>query len=301
MKTAFERAQSAVKKALGSPILQQYHPTCILGLGGNGVVLRCMDKTGPVAVKLIYRTALISTPNEILLLKSIKNKNLLEFICDYEDGDFWYLVTDCCIGQESIVDHNTFSLPVNDTLDLYALLDHYGQLPLKIIKRLFFGILQGIEAVHQAGWAHCDIKEENILIQSNFNVKICDFGHAQMTWPPRVFRYGTDDLTPPELLPNLWSGFKKNQCIMVSGKEADMWALGLLLFTLTQGNFPAAHKEFLAGSVNSQHFQSYSCCYRLPIHPVIQDLIEGMLSVDPSTRLTIEEAVQHEWFTCINE
>ena len=43
-------------------------------------------------------------------------------------------------------------------------------------KLIFHKILIGVQAIHNAGICHRDIKMENILVDDKFNPKICDFG-----------------------------------------------------------------------------------------------------------------------------
>ncbi|TRY50800.1 Protein kinase domain containing protein, partial [Cryptosporidium tyzzeri] len=45
-------------------------------------------------------------------------------------------------------------------------------------KKIFFGILKGIDYIHSLKIAHNDLKPENILVSKDFNIKICDFGMA---------------------------------------------------------------------------------------------------------------------------
>ncbi|KAJ1613747.1 hypothetical protein OJ253_119 [Cryptosporidium canis] len=45
-------------------------------------------------------------------------------------------------------------------------------------RRLLFGILKGIECIHSHKVAHNDLRPENILVNGDYSVKICDFGMA---------------------------------------------------------------------------------------------------------------------------
>ena len=48
------------------------------------------------------------------------------------------------------------------------------------IKGLMKQLLQGVAYLHQQGIVHRDLKLSNILVDNDFNLKICDFGLARM-------------------------------------------------------------------------------------------------------------------------
>ena len=77
---------------------------------------------------------------------------------------------------------------------------------------------------------HRDIKLENVMIDSNNNVKIIDFGFS-ITIPKdkklSIF-CGTPSYMAPEIIKRA----------PYSGYAADIWALGILLYTLLCGKFP---------------------------------------------------------------
>jgi serine/threonine protein kinase len=48
-----------------------------------------------------------------------------------------------------------------------------------VARRIFAQIVLGIAALHQAGYVHRDIKDENVVIDADYNVKVIDFGSAR--------------------------------------------------------------------------------------------------------------------------
>lgn len=73
----------------------------------------------------------------------------------------------------------------------------------------------------------------------------------------------------------------------------DMWSLGILLYVILAGELP-----FDTGTL-SQQILSANISFDTPlwraISPEAKDLISHLVMVDPSQRLTVEQALQHPW------
>lgn len=63
---------------------------------------------------------------------------------------------------------------------------------------LFVNILKGIEHVHEKGFSHWDIKLENILLTSDYEVKLIDFGFCTNNFKSSERHVGTSLYNPPE-------------------------------------------------------------------------------------------------------
>lgn len=100
----------------------------------------------------------------------------------------------------------------------------------KLCKEIYLQILQGIEFIHSKNIYHRDIKLENLIINSNHLVKIIDFGFSARCPPNKTLNFfcGTPSYMPPEIVQ------KKEY----TGSPADVWSLGILLFTMLCGSFP---------------------------------------------------------------
>ncbi|CAI2385740.1 unnamed protein product [Moneuplotes crassus] len=97
-------------------------------------------------------------------------------------------------------------------------------------KTIFRKILEGVDYLHRSNIAHRDLKLENIIIDKSKNVKIIDFGFATMTtkdYKGRVF-CGTPSYMAPEIVAHQTHNYMK----------ADIWALGVILYSLLSGKFP---------------------------------------------------------------
>lgn len=82
---------------------------------------------------------------------------------------------------------------------------------------------------------HRDIKPENILISSNGQIKLCDFGFSAFLSKdvPRLTLCGTQEYLAPEVLSN------KNQT-----EKVDIWCLGILLYEMLHKHTPFRSRNF---------------------------------------------------------
>ena len=88
------------------------------------------------------------------------------------------------------------------------------------IKKIFTQLLQAVQYLHiSAKVVHGDIKPENILLDSNLNVKLADFGTSKRIGKKQSFK-GTDlYLSPEAVCGDNYDGVK-----------ADIWACGIILY-----------------------------------------------------------------------
>lgn len=105
-----------------------------------------------------------------------------------------------------------------------------------IVKHIFNQIISGITYIHAKNISHGDIKLENILIDKSNNVKIIDFGFSTHNSNGKLLNFfcGTPSYMPPEIIK------RKNYV----GAHADLWSIGVLLYTLLCGSFPFRGKLY---------------------------------------------------------
>ena len=208
---------------------------------------------------------------ETSILSSISHPNIISFMGSFEDSLCYYLVMEhfglpwrhrdtssetlvipSC--QNDSVKYSLVSVSNGSSASLFEYIDEFGGVPSHLVRDIFGQIAQGLGYLHSQGIIHGDIKEENVLIdfQNNRHIaKLCDFGHAKRTKRNRLELkfYGTRDCSAPELFPNLRAAENDEEAeASFYGYEQDVWALGLVLYTMLHGSLPKNNNQVVAGS-----------------------------------------------------
>jgi serine/threonine protein kinase len=100
------------------------------------------------------------------------------------------------------------------------------QLPVYLKRRMFYSIVLGLELCHQAGYAHMDLKCDNILLSDRLVPTLCDFGLARHFIDVQFGVGYTERYAAPEIL-NAW--------LRLGGydwRKSDLWTLGTVLFEM---------------------------------------------------------------------
>lgn len=156
----------------------------------------------------------------------------------------------------------------------------------KTAKILFKQIIEGIRYMHSQNIVHRDIKLENVLIDLNNNIKICDFGVGKIIKPNTILRdqCGTPVYMAPEIIMN--KGYE--------GFPVDIWSSGVALYIMLSGNVPfnRGQKTDLDYAIINQQPSPIE-----GISPEADDLVQRLLNKNPNERPTAEEVLNHPWLT----
>jgi len=134
--------------------------------------------------------------------------------------------------------------------DLYKYIDITGGFGEKYGKLLFQKILLGIQACHNIGVFHLDLKVENILLDDKYNPKICDFGLGSDNSGLLRGIKGTKSYMTPQILENK----------EYTGIKADIFYLGCLLFIIVVGCpcfFLATKTDKFYNHIINKEFETY--------------------------------------------
>ncbi|XP_057676783.1 STKc_p38 domain-containing protein isoform X3 [Corythoichthys intestinalis] len=181
----------------------------------------------------------------------------------------------------------------------------------RIITYLFYQLLRGLKYIHSAGIIHRDLKPGNLAVNENCELKILDFGLARHTESEMTGYVVTRWYRAPEVIFN-WMHYSQT---------VDVWSAGCILAEMITGQvlFPG-HDSIdqlkkilrltgtpdtsLVQKMQSKDAQSY--VEGLPtqtkknfkqVFPSMEEnavsLLEGMLLLDPDTRLTAKQGLTH--------
>jgi len=166
--------------------------------------------------------------------------------------------------------------------DLFECIEQHSRFNDSTARYIFAQIVEIVYSLAQMGICHRDIKDENVVIDNNFRVKLIDFGSAVIFDPrgeaPFYNRfYGTTSFASAEIL--------RGEAYQAPPSE--IWALGVLLSILLTGESPFAD----AAAASNGHLSR-------PKVRVGRDAYELMLrclTLDIKQRITIKEMREHPW------
>ncbi|XP_071448536.1 phosphorylase b kinase gamma catalytic chain, skeletal muscle/heart isoform isoform X1 [Hetaerina americana] len=268
----------------------KYEPKEILGRGISSTVRRCIEKeTGNAyAAKIIDlsndpndaegKSMLAATLEEIKILRMVAgHPYIIELHDVFESSTFIFLVFELCKNGE-LFDYLTTVVTLSEKKTRY------------IMRQVFEALLH----VHSMGIVHRDLKPENILLDDNLNVKLTDFGFARIVKSgEKLFDLcGTPGYLAPEVL-------QSNMFEDAEGysREVDVWACGVVMYTLLVGCPPFWHRKQMVMLRNIMEGKySFTSPEWDDITEAPKDLIQKLLVVEPRKRITIEDALAHPFF-----
>ena len=193
---------------------------------------------------------------------------------------------------------NYFKTPYWNCLILPAYLDgdSFGYIQKnepneQISKQIIYDVLKGLIHLENVNVIHHDIKPENVFLYRKSNkihAIIGDFGFSEIVNDESTDYEigGSDPYLAPEILIGAPYSF-----------NSDVWSVGVMMYLFL------THSHPFWGTRDEIIQQIFSKSLRLPldISSDAQDLLNKLLRIDPSQRLTAREAIQHRWFNNIKD
>ena len=230
---------------------------------------------------------------EIEILKNLKNNNNQFIVNLIESGN-----GDITRKNHPIENKQYLILEYASKGELFNYVYCYKQgFKEKYSKVIFAKILRGVLSCHKAGICHRDLKMQNILLDENFNPKICDFGFATFNTGKLTEPLGTRNYAAPEIfLGRPYDGFK-----------ADIFSLGVVLLTLVTckiGFGEATKNDPYYRLIMTRHYLQYWNVVGNQIKGVSEEfkqLYNKMISFRAQDRPTIEDILSSDWMKEIRE
>lgn len=207
--------------------------------------------------------------------------------------------------------------------DLGTIIKSKQELSLDHIQFFLYQILRGMKYCHSAGILHRDLKPKNLLVNSNCDLKIWDFGLSRADIPSL---YETGAMT--DYISTRWYRAPE----LLFGSEyytaaVDMWSIGCIFAELlTRTSFlPGTDTEnqleliiemigvperktiekFWGGDVpeffskttpsTDEETKEFTKRFK-DIDETALDLLKQMLTFDPGERISVENAIKHDFF-----
>ncbi|KAJ3669468.1 hypothetical protein LUZ60_011418 [Juncus effusus] len=204
---------------------------------------------------------------------------MLEFHGAYEDSKNVYLVMELC--EEG---------------DITDVFNRYGGTFMENETRLLIKqILQALSVCHRNNILHRDLKMENFIFAVKGDVRsirLIDFGLSEFIKPSEYLDYPAG--SPDYIAPEVFDGF--------AGYESDCWSVGVIAYFLLVKKFPSEQGlHFSETDIDTwrpdiSQGPDFSDRTWLLVPREARDLVKGLLQPDPKLRLTVREALRHEYF-----
>mmetsp|Transcript_17581 Transcript_17581/g.41440 ORF Transcript_17581/g.41440 Transcript_17581/m.41440 type:complete len:711 (-) Transcript_17581:347-2479(-) len=294
--------------------MNKYEVLGVVGEGAYGVVLQCRNKESGeiVAIKkfkeseddeIVRKTTL----REVKILRMLKHENIVDLREAFRRKGKLYLV---------------FEYVEKNLLEILE--QKPNGLEPELVRKYIYQLCWAIDFCHEHDVIHRDIKPENLLINPDHSLKLCDFGFART-----VSSKAKSELT--DYVATRW--YRAPELLLGDtnyGKAVDIWAIGCIMGELIDGQplFPGESEidqlyviQKVLGPLTPEQNEMFlrnprflglkfpdmtrpetlekRYCGKMTKKAL--SFMKGLLRMDPSQRLTGEEALDHPYFEGLRE
>jgi len=289
----------------------------VIGSGAYGVVISANDakSESKVAIKMVPKAFHDEVDakrilREIKLLKHLHHENIISILdmmpptCRHvEDYNDVYIVADLM------------------ETDLHRIIYSKQALSIDHVQYFLYQILRALKYLHSANVLHRDLKPSNLLVNSNCDLKVCDFGLARGVLPEEEQEPKSSSLLTEYVVTRWYRAPEIMLACHEYDKPIDVWSVGCIFAELLGrkpffpgddcidqltlicgklGKLPEEDFDFITSEKAKRFMRKLpdkahpSLRRQLPnTPPEALDLLSKMLQIHPRKRITVEEALEH--------
>ncbi|XP_021379367.1 PAS domain-containing serine/threonine-protein kinase-like isoform X2 [Mizuhopecten yessoensis] len=253
----------------------KYETLSSIGKGAFGFVKLacCRTNNTHAVVKFIKKKKVLNEcwtvdrkwgriPLEVSLLTKLDHPNIVKVVDVFENENFIQMVME---------KHGS-------GMDLFEFIDRSPLMDESLASYIFRQMVSAVAYLHCHQILHRDIKDENIILDEHFGIKLIDFGAAAYLSKDKLFGTfcGTLEYCSPEVL----MGNKYR------GPELEMWSLGVTLYTLVFGENPFFDVD-----------ETIQCILKPPfsVSNSLMYLLMWLLHPEPLKRARISDLENDKW------
>eukprot|EP00944_MAST-04C_sp_MAST-4C-sp1_P000440 g440.t1 len=302
------KIEQLIEKSFLKPSLEQYSkPLRFLNDGAYGCVFHCkrLEDNLDVAIKEIP----VKNLKHINMLN--QERSALERVLSFASP----FVLPMLSSFRAFSGNLYFVMPLMHT-DLHKVLLAHGEFVEEDVKFYIAELLCGLKAIHRAGLVHRDLKLENILVNGEGHIRICDFGLAKFLGDDyceeqcgmgldendgvsikekrsETFCGTTSYLSPEMLHCKEWG----------VGKSSDFWQVGIIMYELLTKKSPFKRKK---GGAKATYEAIKYANPKMPsgLSDAGKSLLGGLIEKNFWNRLGenggVEEIRSHQFFVDVN-
>lgn len=279
--------------ATGVVVAERYEIHDVVGVGGTGIVYRALDRTlgDAVALKMLRPELLADDPRareelkqELRLTRRVSHRNIVRTHDFGVSRGMPYLTMEYVEGTS-----------------LAAVLARRGALPADVVLPLAKQLMRALDAAHEQGIMHGDVKPANLLLANDGLLKVTDFGVAALVRrPPSAGGASTEEASGPPRLAGAVVGTPEYMApeLLLGGTpdvQADLYAAGMVLHECLTGATPFqgdTPRGFLAQKLDTPRATLIPAAAAPAAAPrTLPALVAVMIAPEPSDRPSSAAAV----------